>query len=273
MKPPTNPLSAQLRYLRKQADLSGAEAAKRAGMSAAKISRVETGTFMPTVEQVLTLCRVYKAPADVRRELVQMIRELREATTSARVTLQRGGWQMQERIGRIESASALLRSFSSDTVIGLLQTEPYIRAMTESFVTGEDLDRIVTARLDRQRVLDTDRQFRLVMSEGALRWNMGGTTLMLEQLAHLTEVSRHENVQLGIIPWTTETRMPGAHAFHLYDSNAVIVGTMTATAIMTNGRDVADFEKVFSQLESVASYGDDARAAIDRTAEDYRSIT
>ena len=35
MKHPTNPLSEQLRYLRKQANLSGAEAAARSGLSPA----------------------------------------------------------------------------------------------------------------------------------------------------------------------------------------------------------------------------------------------
>lgn len=272
MKPPTNPLSARLRSLRKDAGLSGAEAAKRAGMSPAKISRVETGTFMPTVEQVTTLCRVYKAPPDARREVIDMIRDLREATTSARVTLQRGGWQMQERIGRIEAASGLLRSFSSDTVIGLVQTENYVRAMMRGFLTGDDLERTVSARLERQRLLDTDREFRLVMSEGALRWNIGGGAVMAEQLDHLREESHRDNLQLGIVPWTTDTGLPGAHAFHLYDARAVIVGTMTATAVMTDQRDVSDYDETFTRIANIASYGDTARSILDRIATDYRSI-
>jgi transcriptional regulator with XRE-family HTH domain len=273
MKHPTNPLSEQLRYLRKQADLSGAEAAKRSGLSPAKISRVETGAFMPTPQQVDKLCRVYRAPDDVRRELVEMIKEMRESTQSARVTLQRGGWQMQERIGKIEAASSLLRSFSSDTIIGLAQSEAYIRAMLSEFLTGDDLEHTVAARLERQAVLDSDRRFRLIMSEGALRWNVGGAQVMVDQLAHLIELAQQENVQLGIIPWTTATRLPGVHAFHLYDTRAVIVGTMNATAIMTNSRDVAEYKGWFDRLEAVASYGDEAREAIERISRDYQGVT
>src|SRR5947207_8367821 len=157
MKPPTNPLSEQLRLLRKQANLSGRAAARRAGLSAAKISRVEIGAFMPTPQQLDKLCRVYKAPDEVRRQLVELIEDLREASYSARVTLQRGGWQMQQRIGRIEAASTLLRSFSPDTVIGLVQSEPYIRAILSGFLTGDDLESTVRARLDRQAVLDSSR--------------------------------------------------------------------------------------------------------------------
>jgi transcriptional regulator with XRE-family HTH domain len=273
MKPPTNPLSEQLRLLRKQAKLSGAEAARRAGLSPAKISRVETGAFMPTPQQVDKLCRVYKAPDEVRRQLVELIEDLREATYSARVTLQRGGWQMQQRIGRIEAASTLLRSFSPDTVIGLVQSEPYIRAILSGFLTGDDLENTVQARLDRQAILDSSREFRLIMTEGTLRWNVGGAGIMVDQLARLTTLLHRDNVRLGIIPWTTETGMPGAHGFHLYDARAAIVGTVNATAIMTDSRDVAEYASWFDRLEAIASFGDQAAAVIERIAADYRSLT
>lgn len=273
MKPPTNPVSEQLRYLRKRAGMTGAEAAKRAGMSPAKISRVETGAFMPTPQQVDKICRVYQAPTDVRQELVQTMRELREATHSARVTLQRGGWRMQERIGRIEAAASVVRSYSSDTVIGLVQAEPYIRAMLRPFLEGDDFERTVAARLDRQALLGSERTFHLIMAEGALRWNVGGPKVMVEQLMHLVDVSRRANMRLGVIPWTTETHLPGVHAFHVHGSHAVLVGTMTATAIMTNSRDVSEYTTWFDRLEAVASFDDEARTVIERIAEDYRSIT
>lgn len=273
MKKPPNPLSQQLRELRKSANLTGAEVARRAGLSQAKVSRVETGTYLPTPEQVQTLCRLYKAPAGQRRELVRQIRDIREATSSARVTLQRGGWQMQQRIGQLESASSLLRSYSPDTVIGLCQTEPYIRAMLTPFLAGDDLDRTVSARLERQAVLNTDREFRMLMSEGALRWNLGGPEVMLHQLAHLDVLAHRENVQLGLIPWTTRTDLPGVHAFHLYDQTAVVVGTMTRTAIVPDSSDIADYLSWFQRLEDCASYGEDARAVLARLSEDYRTLS
>ena len=272
MKPPTNPLSEQLRYLRKQANLSGAEAAKRSGLSPAKISRVETGAFMPTPEQVDKLCRVYRAPEEVRRGLVEMTEDLREATHSARVTLQRGGWQMQERIGRIEASSTLLRSYTPSTITGIAQSKPYIQAILSQFLSGDDLERTMQARLDRQRALDSDREFHLIMTEGALRWNTGGAEVMINQLAHLSELRDRANVRLGVIPWTTAAGMPAAHAFHLYDTRAVLVGTINATAIMTNSRDVAEYASRFERFEAIASFGDEAQAVLDRIAADYRSI-
>jgi transcriptional regulator with XRE-family HTH domain len=133
-----NPLSATLRQLRVAAGLSGAEAARRAGLTQSKVSRAETGTFLPTEDDVKALCRVYRASPDARRELLDLTRELREGTTSARVVLQRGGWWMQQRIGKLETATARIRNFAPTVVIGLLQTEDYVDALLGDWLSGEE---------------------------------------------------------------------------------------------------------------------------------------
>jgi len=137
MREPTNKLSARLRQLRKDAGLSGVEAARRAGLSQSKISRTETGAYMPTPEQVQDLCRAYHAsPAD-RRELVEMARELREDRIAAHLVLERGGWWLQERIGRIEQIAGRIRSFTPTVVQGLAQTREYARALFGASLSPE----------------------------------------------------------------------------------------------------------------------------------------
>lgn len=268
-----NPLSATLRQLRTQAGLSGAEAARRAGLSQSKVSRAETGTFLPTEDDVKALCRVYRASPDTRGELLDMTRELRESTTSARVVLQRGGWWMQQRIAKLETAASRIREFTPAAVIGLLQTESYVDALLGEWLAGEDRRRMISSRLERQRILDTDRKFVLVMAEGALRWNMGGAEVMVEQLDRLVRESRRPNVRLGIIEWTSPATVPALHGFTIYDSRAVLLGTQTATAIITDRRDIQDYEEHWAELEPFVSYDEAARAAIERAAADYRSIT
>lgn len=273
MREPTNKLSATLRRLRKDADLSGTEAARRAGLSQSKVSRTETGAFMPTPEQVEALCRAYKAPAKVRRELVGMARELREDRMSARVVLERGGWYLQERIGRIEEIAGRIRNVVPAYVPGLLQTRDYVRALFGRSLSADDLDRTVEARMSRQHLLDTEREFIFVLAEGALRWNMGGAAVMVNQLARLVEESHRENVHLGVIAWTTPATVPLQHTFTIYDSRAVLFGTQSASALITDQREVAEYESHWAELESFVSYGDEARAVIERIAADYRSIT
>lgn len=266
-------LSAELRRLRISAGLSGTEAARLTGLSQSKVSRVETGAFMPTEEQVVALCRVYRAPAGVRRELVSITRDIRAEAASARVVLQRGAWRMQQRIGKVEAASARIRSFQPTIVLGLLQTRDYITALFGSSLPDNERDQAVEARLERQSVLGSTREFHFVLTEGALRWNMGGAVTMLAQLDHLIELTERGTVRLGVIPWTAAVSVSVLHGFDIYDSRAVLLSTQTATALITDEREVADYENHFVEVERYATYDDVARSHLARIAADYRRLT
>lgn len=263
-------LSAELVRLREAAGLSGRRAAAAAGLSQSRLSRIERGAFMPTVDEIRTLCRLYRAPADARNRLVKIVEDLREDRASTRVVLQRGAWRMQERIGRIEQASARIRSFQPTMVVGLLQTVEYMRGSAGA----RDSDETLRARQARQQILSSDREFTFVMTEGALRLNVGGPEVMVPQLERLAEMAGDSRCRVGIIPMSASVPSPQlpVHAFHLYDSRAVIVGTLTATAIITDPRDVTDYEKAFDQLEHLAVFGDDARAVIGRIAREYSAL-
>lgn len=282
MKQPTNKLSATLRELRQQAGLSQAEAAQKSGLSQSKVSRTETGEYAPAPEHVKALCRVYRAPVDVRRELVQMANELREDRISARVVLERGGWMLQERIGRIEEIAGRIRCIAPTVVPGLLQTRDYTRSLFGDSLPSDDLERTIDARMDRQRLIDTDRTLEFVLTEGALRWNMGGAVVMAEQIDHLIEVSKRRNVQLGVIPWTTPMTLPVMHTVDIYDSRAVMFGTIDATALITEPAVVKTYENHWDELvgsapeqhgQGFVSYGAEARTELARIADDYRRIT
>lgn len=265
-------LSATLRRLRQDARMSGTEAARAAGLSQPKISRLETGKQVPTAAEVDALCRAYDAPARTRQQLFTIARDLREEQVSARVLLQRGAYRMQERIGRIEAVSQLLRTFHPAVVIGLVQTPGYIRGLLGDSLPDDETEQMVAARADRQRLLDTDREFVLVMTEGALRWHVGSPAVMIAQLQHLAEVTRRGNVRLGVIPWTRPVRVGALHGFNLYDRRAAIVGTETATAIITDARDIADYETCFATYQALAVYDADARQVFDRLCDEYRAL-
>jgi hypothetical protein len=66
--------------------------------------------------------------------------------------------------------------------------------------------------------------------------------------------------------------VPALHGFTIYDSRAILLGTQTATAIMTDRRDVADYEAHWNELAPLAEWGDGARSVISQAADSYRSI-
>lgn len=100
---------------------------------------------LPTEDDVKKLCRVYGATAGQQRQLVKMTRDLRAGSTPARVTLQRGGWWMQQRIGKLEEAAAQVRTFTPTVIIGLIQTRAYISSLFGDSLPPEDLERTVSA--------------------------------------------------------------------------------------------------------------------------------
>lgn len=271
MTPPDH-VATTLRSLRAQAGLNSTEAAKRAHLSQSRVSRIETGTFMATADEVDALCRVYGAPAKVRRELTQIARDMAADAVSTRVTLQRGAWRTQQRIGRIEAMSKLIRGFDPSVIDGLLQTEGYIRALLGGRLAGDDLSRTVASRLERQRALGGSFQHILLMTEGALLWQIGDAAVMVAQLEHLADVATRGSGRVGVIAHSTTAPFPAPDAFHIYDSRVVILGAVHATAFIADQRDIADYEKEFAELEALASFGDDAARVILRVADSFRAL-
>lgn len=248
------------------------EVARRARYSQPKISRFETARQVPTTEEVSTLCQVYGAPPEVRDRLLELAADLTGGTIRARAVLSHGARYMQQRVGRIEQASELVRSFTPTIVDGLLQAPDYVRAMGSRRLTGDDLESFVASRAARQQILDTDRQFQSIITEGALRWHMGSPQIMAAQLEHLIEASHRPNLRLGIIPWTTPVHSPALHCFTIFDDRAVIVGTETATAIITDPADIADYEQRHTLYSEFTIIGNPARAALARLAAEYRGL-
>jgi hypothetical protein len=187
-----------------------------------------------------------------------------------------GAWKMQERVARIEAAAAEVCVYQPALVPGLLQTEGYARLVIGDggIIAGEALDKAVAARMARAPVLGSGRDFVLIMPEGALRWQAGSPAIMIGQLEHIAAVTlAWPTVQVGIIPQSQPARVFTTHGFSLYDRRAVILGTRTRTATITDAADVADYARLFSDLEALSSFGAAAREILSRIAGEYRALT
>jgi transcriptional regulator with XRE-family HTH domain len=268
-------LAAQLRELRLAAGLGGTEAGAAAGLSQSKISKLERQALRPSPEDVATLCDVYGADQDRRAELIQLAETLRGGIIEpARVTLSRGASYHQQRIRRIEESAALLRSFQNAMIIGLLQTRAYATVVfTGGGLPSHEAQQAVAARVDRQAQL-RDRVPRavLIMTEGALRWQAGSPQIMAGQIQALIDATELPNVDLGIIPFSTPATFFVRHGFHLYDSDAVIVGTESGMATITDADDIGRYERMFGRLQEIASTGAAARVILTRIAGDYQDL-
>jgi transcriptional regulator with XRE-family HTH domain len=268
-------LSSTLRELRRRAGLSGTEVARRIGTSQRRISDLERGKYVPRDDELGRLADLYGAKATTRRQMLRTVRDLGSEPTKARAMIARhGSHKMQQRAQRTESDAARIRSFHPAVVIGLAQTPTYMRAVFSAGgdMDAADLEKSIATRIARQEVLTGGKDISLIMTEGALRWQAISPAVMTEQLAHLAEISYRPGVRLGVIPWTTPVSVFPVSGFHILDSRAVVVGTDAATAFFTDSQDVSAYEKLWGELEALASWDTGAREHIGRIAAELRTL-
>jgi hypothetical protein len=130
----------------------------------------------------------------------------------------------------------------------------------------------VDARLANRAVLDSPRQFTFLLTEGGLGWALVPGAAMAEQLEHIADRSRRENVRLGVIPWGRPVPEIPLNSWTEYDDQLVIVGTMTRVAYLTVRADLDAYRRLFDYFSGFAAFGDEARTIVQTAARRYRRV-
>jgi hypothetical protein len=112
----------------------------------------------------------------------------------------------------IEREATSLRWFEPLLIPGLLQTEEYARAVLAAAhpaSTDRDVDRLGSARMDRQAILTKEDPPLLwvIIDEGVLTRPVGGAAVMRDQLDRLIAAARQPKIMLQVVPVDA-----GAHA-------------------------------------------------------------
>ncbi|MEV0694599.1 helix-turn-helix transcriptional regulator [Streptomyces sp. NPDC050388] len=203
-------LGADLRRLRERKGLTLEEAGARVGISKATLSRYETkeGTVKwPAVE---ALCREYEASDEERLALIDLAK-------GAKIQ----GWWRSLADPIPESMNLMLTledevvredHYACMYIPGLLQTRPYAEAVhraSEVHCPEREVQHMVDIRMKRQELLDRKEPPRIwcVIDEAALRRQVGGRSVMQEQLGHLLAMAERPHVTVQVLPFST-----GAHA-------------------------------------------------------------
>lgn len=103
---------------------------------------------------------------------------------------------------QLERTALSVKVYDRQFIVGLAQIEEYARTVLGAAHSGEELEKLVTARLARQEILDRDEPPWLVilLHENALREPVGSADVMRKQLEHLLELMRRHRISLQIIP-------------------------------------------------------------------------
>ena len=250
---PDESLGSVLARLRHAADLTGQDLGQLVGMSQAKISRLENGVGIPAVADVRRIAQQLKASPDVIERLVELTERAGDQMTDWRPA--RGVVaSMQREVEQLETGTRTSRVFQPAVVVGLAQTNEYMRAILGAAHGIRSVPEAISVRVRRQEALsDPDREFRFVMTETVLRNRLSKPQYMPAQLQRLRDLAAMPNVSLRFIPSDAELVIPPYHGFELLDDRIVIVDVFN-TLVTTRGRsDVALYQEVFDRLEGNAT--------------------
>jgi transcriptional regulator with XRE-family HTH domain len=204
-------LTEALRQARRDANLTGTTLATRLGVGWAqpKVSKIESGRQLPTVDDVRAWAKATTADPDTLLALhAHAMHEFESFRDS--FDIDGGPDRHQEIHAAAERAATVINGFQPNIVHGLLQTPDYARALLrlpggpgDHGATHDEIDRIVAARMRRAAILyEPGRRITVLIGEAALHNRVGSTRIMdeqREQIARLATASTHATI--GIIPF------------------------------------------------------------------------
>lgn len=254
-------LGTELRRLREQACLTCEGVGQRLDCSGTRISRIETGRISVRPGDVRELLEVYGITGDRADALVELAREARRKGWWHRFGPVMPSW-LEPYLG-LEAEAARLRDFQSMVLPGLVQTEDYTRAILRAAPdagSAGDIEQQVALRMERQAVLDgaAPPELGLVLSEGALRVQVGGPDVMRAQLRKLAEVAGHGQVTLQVLPAGAAAHVQAVSPFTILDfadpADPPVVYTehLTGSLVLDNPGEVRAYTAVFERLRAEA---------------------
>jgi transcriptional regulator with XRE-family HTH domain len=250
-------LGTQLRRLRESRGITAAAAATAIHGSESKISRMELGRNAVRGVDVVNLLDLYGITSAREREALLVL---------AGQANQQGWWHhsqdllpswFQPYLGLEESAE-LIRSYDTQFVPGLLQTDEYSRAVYElAGYPREDTDRRVGVRKERQqRFASGALRLRAVIDEIALRRPVGTTDVMRRQLEHLLAVADQPRTTIQVTPFGTGAShaAPGSFSilsFAAEDLRDVVYVEQLGSALYLDKR--ADVDRYVQAMDLIAT--------------------
>lgn len=265
--PRATALGAELKQARVAAGLGLRELAERLGLKHPTLSRYENGTRMPGPAVVERICEELGLPEGQRDELLEVARG-GDAGPWLAITMPEQRRQLDTLIAR-ERESVAITNVAPLLVPGLLQTSDYARAiMVAADVPRGEIETRVAVRVGRREALTRDRPARLLalLNEPVLRQRVGGEGVLAAQLRHLLAMADWPNVDLRIVPSSSDWH-PGLEGPFVLcedaDGSAVVhLETRVSGLFLHEPRDVGPYVQAVEQIAAAALDAAESRDVI-----------
>jgi hypothetical protein len=183
----------------------------------------------------------------------------------------------------LEAEARTIRTYEQELVPGLLQIPDYARAVIRASrptETGEQIDRLVEVRMERQEILTRSDpvppRFSVVLSEAALRRPIGGFDVMRRQLEYLMRPRDRANVTVQVLPFDAGVHpaMVGPFTVMTFpdpdDLGVVNVENATGALFLEDPAELRVYDEIWSTLQVSALSADDSQAFLKSTSFGYR---
>jgi hypothetical protein len=184
------------------------EPAAQLECSTSKIGRIETGESGIRPTELTALLDLYQIEGQERTDLERLGAQTRQRRKRTTYGPALPDWF--RRYVSWEDSATEVKIYDIELVPGIFQTEEYAEAVTSAnpLVSPDDIERLVEARMARQRRLTGDDAIQVwtILNEGVLH-RAGGMTCGRRQLERLRAVADLPNVTIQILPYAF-----GAHA-------------------------------------------------------------
>ncbi|MBO7938295.1 helix-turn-helix domain-containing protein [Streptomyces sp. S9] len=193
----------ELRRLREAVNLTQRQLGDILNYTGSLVGQIETARKVPTVE--------FSERVDAALVTGGLFSRLVELVLRSQLP----AWFRQ--VAELEVRAAEICTFQTHVVHGLLQTPAYVRAVL-GVLDQSDLEDRTAVRLARQRIFDKAESpvFWLVLSEAALRQEIGGREVMREQLAHMLSFEDNPRINVQVLPFSAGAHPGTQGSFNLY---------------------------------------------------------
>jgi transcriptional regulator with XRE-family HTH domain len=270
-------LGTQLRRLREARGITAQEAARAIRGSESKISRIELGRTSVREVDIIDLLTLYGITDPAERE---------ELLSLASQANQPGWWHQyqdilpswfQAYVGLEESAESI-RSYDSQFIPGLLQTEEYAAAV---LALGEfslqEAERLVFLRKQRQRRFASGGlRLWAIVDEVALWRPVAGPQIMRAQLEHISEICDQPGFALQVVPDSAGAyAAPGSFSILRFAvpelPDVVYLEQLTSAMYLDKPVDVERYAAAMDKLSAISAPPEQTKEIIRAQLEDMET--
>lgn len=231
----------QVRKARRERGWSIHVLAAEAGLNAGTLSHIENGHYPPTERTAEIFDRVFP---DRKGWFSEYYRDSQAWTPPG-----------YRRWAEYEDAATNLRAWAPTALHGLIQSEPYARAMLETFpgVPAEVVSARLAARMERQRRVlrrDDPPAVWVLVDELALYREVGSPTIMAQQMDHLLEVASLPDVTVQVVPGVAH---PATVSELIVSDSAAYVEHLVGGYVYTEPETVTPLARLITTLQAEAN--------------------